>query len=93
MNRYGVATDYEYSASHKRGRVTIWSGPFCGVYEGDALTLPGNAGYVVTMAVDGSKVRVDCPAPRDESNYQNVDDAISAAVAAWYSANTASLLR
>lgn len=81
MTNYGVATDYEYTATHKRERLVIWSGPFCSVYEGEALSLPKRDGYMVTDH-NGDRIRVACAAPRTEANYLEVDEAISAALSA-----------
>ena len=36
MTHYGVSTDYEWARTHKTDRLTIWSGPFMSVYEGEA---------------------------------------------------------
>lgn len=83
MTHYGVSTDYEYSADHKRQRITVWSGSFYGVFEADGLSLPNDAGYMLTT-YNGEKVRVACPAPRNEDNYQEVDAAVSAALNAHY---------
>lgn len=82
MTSYGVATDYDYTATHKRERLSIWSGPFFSVYEGEAFTLPKRDGYMVTT-YNGDRIRVTCPAPRTDENYQQVDDAIAAALTAY----------
>lgn len=80
MTNYGTATDYEYTtATHKRERLVIWSGPFCSVYEGEALSLPKRDGYMVTD-YNGDRIRVVCAVPRTEANYLEVDAAISAAL-------------
>lgn len=81
--RYGIAIDYDYSATHKRQRLTVWSGPFASVWEADALSLPKNDGYMLTTYT-GNKVRVTCPAPRDDENYREVDRAISDALETHY---------
>lgn len=80
---YGVATDYEYSATHKRERLTVWSGPFYSVYEAEAYTLPAGDGYMVTT-YNGDRLRVECPTPRTDATYQAVDDAISATLVAYW---------
>ena len=81
--RYGIATDYDYSAEHKRQRLVVWTGPFYSSYEGEAYSLPNNDGFMVTT-YNEHKIRVTCPAPRDQDNYQQVDDAINLALNAHY---------
>ena len=81
--RFGVATDYEYALDHKRGRLTVWSGPFMSVLEAEAYSLPKGDGYML-HTYNGDKVRVTCPVPRDESNYQEVDKLIDDAMKAYY---------
>lgn len=80
---YGVAADYEYTATHKRERLAVWSGPFCSVYEGEAFSLPKGDGYMVTT-YNGDKVRVVCPTPRTDDNYLAVDAAIADALRGFY---------
>jgi hypothetical protein len=36
--RYGVMDDYDYTSTHKRERLLIWSGPFASVREGEAYS-------------------------------------------------------
>ena len=84
MTYYGVTTDYEYSATHKRHRLEVWSGPFFSVWEGTAYSLP-SGGYMVTT-YNGDKVRVACPSPRDADNYSDVDAAINEALNAHHAA-------
>lgn len=79
MTLYGVSTDYDYTSTHKRERLSIWSGPFMSVYEGEAFTLPGGAGYMVTRH-NGDRVRVTCPTPRTDENYTVIDEAINEAL-------------
>jgi hypothetical protein len=81
--QYGTMTDYEYGADHKRERVVVWSGTFRDTFEADGLSLPKGAGYMLTT-YNGDKVRVACPSPRDESNYQEVDEAIDKALTAHH---------
>ena len=78
---FGIATDYEYSATHKRQRLIVWSGSFMSTFEGDALSLKD--GFMVTT-YNSDKVRVTCPSVRNETTYREVDDAISAALDAHY---------
>jgi hypothetical protein len=80
MKRYAVATDYDYNRTHKRDCITVWSGQFCQEYEGTGLALPCDVGNMLTL-YGGIKLRVACPCPRTEANYQDVDAAISAAIA------------
>lgn len=77
MSKFGVATDYEYNKTHKRDRITVWSGQFCDTFEADGLSLP-TGGYMLTYF--GKKIRVKCPSPRTEENYLQVDAAVSAAL-------------
>lgn len=79
----GVATDVDYSMTHKRDRLTVWSGEYFGTLEATALSLPNDAGYMVTM-YSGGKIRVVCPVGRTDDNYQGIDKAISDAVNAYY---------
>ncbi|MGW5267190.1 hypothetical protein ACWEQ4_00930 [Rhodococcus sp. NPDC003994] len=80
---FGVATDYEYSATHVRQRITVWSGAFYSVREAEGLSLPNGDGFMLTT-YNGDKVRVSCPSPRTEDNYEAVDTAIDAALRAHY---------
>lgn len=81
--RFGVTTDYDYSQDHKRQKLQVWSGPFMHTYEGDAYSLPSGEGFMVTT-YNGDKIRVSCPSPRDETNYERVDRAIDAALNRHY---------
>lgn len=83
MTHYGVMTDYDYTATHKRERLTIWSGPFYSVFEGQAYTLPKRDGYMVGT-YNGDRIRVSCPTPRTDDNWQQIDAAIGAALRAHY---------
>lgn len=79
MTHFGISTDYEYNEAHKRQYLQVWSGPFFGIWEADGYSLPKSDGFML-KTYNGDKVRVECPAPRDESNYQLVDAAINAAL-------------
>ena len=79
MARFGVMTDYDYTASHKRERLTVWSGSFASVFEAEGFTLPKGDGYMFTT-YHGDKVRVPCPTPRTDENYIKVDEAINEAL-------------
>lgn len=79
MTRFGVTEDYEYSASHKRHKMLVWSGSFMSVFEAVALSLPKSDGYMLTV-YGGDKVRISCPAPRNSDNWQQVDAAINEAL-------------
>lgn len=83
MTRYGIIMDEEYNNSHKRTRLTLWSGPFASVLEGEALSLPKNDGFMVTT-YNGDKVRVTCPVERTDKNYQEQDKAFNDALNAHY---------
>lgn len=62
-----------------RQTLTLWSGAFASTYEGHAVALPRNDGFMVHLDYRDS-IRVTCPAPRSESNYQEVDAAINTAL-------------
>ena len=81
MRRFSVATDYEYNKTHKRDRITVWSGQFCDTWEASGFSLP-NGGYMLTT-FNGDKIKVECPNPRTEANYQEVDAAVCTAMAQW----------
>ena len=82
MTNYGISVDSEYNTTHKRERISVWSGQFMGTWEADGYSLPGRNGYMLTT-YNGDKVRVTCPM-RDDSTYQEVDAAISSALNAHY---------
>lgn len=82
---YGVRTEYEKNEGKKRDYLTVWSGPFFSVWEADGVSLP-SGGYMLTTYND-TKVRVECPSPRTEDNYKQVDQAISEALTKHYDAN------
>lgn len=84
MTTYGVTTDYEYSAEHKRQKLDIWEGPFFSSWTGTAYSLPNGAGFMVTTYNDGAKVRVSCPSPRTADNYLEVDAALSEALNEYF---------
>lgn len=79
MTHYGLIEDYDYNATHKRKRFTIWSGPFASVREGEAYSLPKGDGYMVTLEY-GDKVRVECPVERTDANYVEQDKAFNDAL-------------
>lgn len=79
MTRYGIIEDYDYNLTHKRNKLTIWSGGFMSDREGVAYSLPKNDGYMITLEY-GDKVRVECPVPRTSDNYNEVDKAINVAL-------------
>jgi hypothetical protein len=79
MTNYGVMTDHDYPG--KRERITVWSGPWAGVFEAEGYST--SRGYVLTT-YNGDKVRVTCPSPRTEENYAEVDAAIGAALNAHH---------
>lgn len=79
MTHYGLIEDYEYNATHKRKRFTIWSGPFASVREGEMYSLPKGDGFMITLEY-GDKIRVTCPVERTDANYQEQDKAINEAL-------------
>lgn len=81
---FGITEDYDYNATHKRTRITVWSGPWSSTWEADGFSLPKGDGYMLTT-YNGDKVRVSCPL-RGDDNYREVDAAISEALAAHYAA-------
>ena len=81
MIRYGVTSDYEYNATHRRERLSIWSGPFYSVWEGEAYSLA--SGYMLTT-YNGDKIRVVCPTPRRDDNHEEIDAAIGDALRKHY---------
>lgn len=78
MNAYGVRD--EYARKFGRQLLTLWSGSFSSMFEGQALELPNHDGYMVTLDYGRGKTRVACEAPRTDENYLRVDAAISSAV-------------
>lgn len=82
---YGVRTEYDYNADHKRFKVTLWSGSFYSTPEGEALALPSGVGWSLwPFPAMGGSVRVLAPTPRTEDNYREVDAALSDALNQWY---------
>ena len=80
---YAIADDYDYNETHKRSRLSIWSGPFASIYEGEAYSLPGKNGYMVSLYY-GPKLRVETGGLRDDDNWQEVDNKIRAAINDYY---------
>ncbi len=78
QTRYGITPDHEYSATHKRQRIVVWSGPQYSAFEAEGLSLPSGGFMLTTHA--GDKVRVDCPSPRTEATSEEVDAAIDMAL-------------
>lgn len=87
MTHFGIIEDYDYNLTHKRKRLTLWSGPFASVYEGEAYSLPKGDGYMVTLPY-GDKVRVTAPVERTDENYQEQDKAFNDALNAHYEPQT-----
>jgi hypothetical protein len=81
VTHYAIATDYDRNEGRKRDYLTVWSGGFLSDYEASGVSLPRGDGYMLTLAY-GGKVRVTCPTPRNEDNWQAVDAAVSAALTA-----------
>lgn len=84
---YGVMTDYEYTATHKRERITVWSPPFASVFEAEGYARPGSSRYHLTT-YNGDRVTVQLPrgitAPRTDENFHEIDRAISEHLSAHY---------
>jgi hypothetical protein len=87
MTHYGLIEDYEYNATHKRKRYTIWSGPFASVREGEMYSLPKGDGFMITLEY-GDKIRVTCPVERTDETYVEQDKAINDALNAYYAPQT-----
>jgi hypothetical protein len=85
MTVYGITVDYDYTVTHKREFIRVWSPPFFSVFEADGYTLPKGDGYMLTT-YNGDKVRVSCPTPRNDANWMAVDQAISDALNAHHAA-------
>lgn len=70
--------------------LTLWSGAFMSDFEGRGRELPKHNGFMVEFAFlpGRPKVRVECPAPRTDENYEQVDAAIQAAFTAAFKAVT-----
>lgn len=73
----------EYAPTFGRQNLTLWSGGFSSDFEGWAHELPNHNGFMVTLdhMLWSEKVRVECPSPRTDDNYEEVDEAINKAVA------------
>jgi hypothetical protein len=69
----------EYAPKFGRQTLTLWEGGFMSSFVGWAHELPKHNGFMVTLA-NGQKIRVDCPAPRNDANFQQVDESIRSAV-------------
>ena len=83
MANLGVRTEYEMNRHRKRDYLTVWSGSLYSVYEAIGVSLPGMNGYMLTTYND-DRVKVTCPAPRSESNYAEVDEAVTKALSEHY---------
>jgi hypothetical protein len=73
-----IAVKDEYRPRFGRQLLSLWSGPFASEYEGFATELPKHDGFMLDIPYQ-IKVRVECPAPRTQENYEQVDAAIDAA--------------
>lgn len=76
--RYGVTSDYDYNATHKRDRIDVWSGAFYSVWEAVGYSLPSRNGYMLET-YNGDRIKVLCPI-RDDEAYIEVDTAVSKAL-------------
>lgn len=79
---FGVMTDHEYTATHKRSRITVWSGSFAGVFEAEGYSLPKGDGYSLTT-YNGDKLIVRCGL-RTVENHIAADKAINTALNEHY---------
>lgn len=80
---FGIMTDYDYNAEHKRKRISVWTGPFMSVWIATGYSLPKNNGFMLTDYND-KKIRVECETDRREDNFQVIDKAISDALNVFY---------
>lgn len=69
----------EYAPMFGRQNLTLWSGSFYSVFEGEARELPNHNGFMVSIEY-GPTIRVECPAPRTDENFEQVDAAIRDAI-------------
>lgn len=69
----------EYAPRFGRQVLTLWGGAFASSYAGEAWELPGGGGYMIRADWDAFRVRVVCESPRTDSNWLEVDAALSAA--------------
>lgn len=78
---YGILA--EPTPSGKRQWIAVYSGTFSDQFEGQGYARPGTRQITITLDYDG-KVIVRLPEgvtfPRGASNYQEIDDAIRAAI-------------
>ena len=80
---FGVATNYDANEKSKRDHLDVWEGAFMSSHTASGVSLPKGDGYMLAT-YNGDKVRVTCPTPRTEATYQAVDQAINAALNAFY---------
>lgn len=70
----------EYSLTFGRQNLTLWQGAFCSEFVGSAQELPGHDGFMLTLDHADKTIRVSCPAPRTDENFEIVDETIRAAI-------------
>lgn len=84
---YGISTD---ELTPKTQALSVWSGDFYGNLDAEATARHGAKSIALHMFV-GGKCKVQLPEgitfPRTELNYKAIDNAISEAIAKWYSDN------
>jgi len=78
---YGVAAAYRKMFG--REVIEVWTGPFMLTWEAEGVALPKGDGYMLKTYA-GHKVRVTCPSPRTDDNYEEVDRAINDALNNYY---------
>jgi hypothetical protein len=77
-----VSVRDDYAPRFGRQVLSLWGGGFASDYGGQAWELPAHDGFMVSLDYGSARVRVTCPAPRTDENYQAVDAAIGEAYAA-----------
>lgn len=87
---FGITTDYDYTG--KRDRLDVWEGSFMSSRTAEGYSLPKGDGYMLTD-YNGHKIRVECPVPRDENTYREVDEAINLALNEHYASIGAKTLK
>lgn len=70
----------EYAPTFGLQNLTLWDGALADVFTGTARELPNHDGFMVTLWPTCRKIRVECPAPRTDENFHDVDDAIRTAI-------------
>lgn len=70
-----------YAPPFGRQELNLWTGAFMSEHVGFAWELPKHNGYMVRANANTDlKLKVSCPAPRTDENYEIVDAALEKAV-------------